>query len=183
MKFSLLTDHKPLTVILGPKKGIPPLAAARLQRWAWIFSAYSYDIEFRPTGEHSNADGLSRLPLPVKPPDDPNADPKVFNISQIESLPVTVSKLRVTTASDKLLSKVIRYTKGQWPHQVPQVLWPFFNRRTELTVEEGCLLWGYRVVVPQRLREKLLQELSSRVQRSRGALHPVAKTESQSFSQ
>ena len=158
-KFSLLTDHKPLTVILGPKKGIPPLAAARLQRWAWILSAYSYDIEFRPTGEHSNADGLSRLPLPVMPPEDPNADPKVFNISQIESLPVTVSKLRIATASDKLLSKVVRYTKGQWPHQVPQEFRPFFNRRTELTVEEGCLLWGYRVVVPQRLREKLLQEL------------------------
>ncbi len=32
--FTLYTDHKPLTTILGPKKGIPPLAAARLQRWA-----------------------------------------------------------------------------------------------------------------------------------------------------
>ena len=54
---------------------------------------YSYDIEFRPTGEHSNADALSCLPLPVTPPDDANADPNVFNISQIESLPVTLSKL------------------------------------------------------------------------------------------
>ena len=31
-KFTLVTDHKPLTTILGPKKGVPPLAAARLQR-------------------------------------------------------------------------------------------------------------------------------------------------------
>ena len=31
-KFQLVTDHKPLTAILGPKKGIPSLAAARLQR-------------------------------------------------------------------------------------------------------------------------------------------------------
>ena len=30
--FVLLTDHKPLTMILGPKQGIPPLAAARMQR-------------------------------------------------------------------------------------------------------------------------------------------------------
>ena len=28
----LVTDHKPLMVFLGPKKGIPSLAAARLQR-------------------------------------------------------------------------------------------------------------------------------------------------------
>ena len=33
--FTIVTDHKPLTAILGPKKGIPPLAAARLQRWAY----------------------------------------------------------------------------------------------------------------------------------------------------
>ena len=39
-KFTIMTDHKPLTAILGPKKGIPPLAAARLQQWAWILSAY-----------------------------------------------------------------------------------------------------------------------------------------------
>ena len=39
--FTLVTDHKPLLAILGPKKGIPPLAAARLQRWAFQLSAYT----------------------------------------------------------------------------------------------------------------------------------------------
>lgn len=31
-KFVLVTDHKPLVKILGPKTGVPALAAARLQR-------------------------------------------------------------------------------------------------------------------------------------------------------
>ena len=44
--FTLVTDHKPLTTILGSKKQVPPLAAARLQRWAIILSAYKYEIEF-----------------------------------------------------------------------------------------------------------------------------------------
>ena len=48
-RFTLLTDHKPLMTILGPKTGVPPLAAARLQRWALLLSAYEYDLEFRPT--------------------------------------------------------------------------------------------------------------------------------------
>ena len=33
-EFTLYTDHKPLLSILGSKKGIPSLAAARLQRWS-----------------------------------------------------------------------------------------------------------------------------------------------------
>ena len=41
-KFTLITDHKPLLAILAHKKGIPPLAAARLQRWSILPSAYSY---------------------------------------------------------------------------------------------------------------------------------------------
>ena len=38
--FTLVTDHKPLTTILGVKEGIPAMIAARLQRWALILSSY-----------------------------------------------------------------------------------------------------------------------------------------------
>ena len=62
-EFQLLTDHKPLTTILGPKAGIPSLAAARLQRWALLLSSYKYQIQYKATQTHSNADGLSRLPV------------------------------------------------------------------------------------------------------------------------
>ena len=64
-KFILITDHKPLSTIFSPKSSLPTLAAARLQIWAIILSAYQYDVEFRPTDKHANADGLSRLPLEV----------------------------------------------------------------------------------------------------------------------
>ena len=40
------------------------LAAARLQRWAVLPAAYQYEIQYKRTDEHANADGLSRLPLP-----------------------------------------------------------------------------------------------------------------------
>ena len=126
-KFTLVTDHKPLTANLRPKKGIPSLAAARLQWWAWILSAYSYDIEFRSSGEHANADRLSRLPVAGDPLDDPCSDPKNFSISQMESLPVTVGQLRVSN----------QYTRNGWPEEVYGHVKPYSNRRNELMVEEG----------------------------------------------
>ena len=61
--FTLVTDHKLLTTIFGAKRGTPPLAAARLQCRSLILSAYSYNIEYRSTEAHANADSLSRLPL------------------------------------------------------------------------------------------------------------------------
>ena len=110
--FTIVTDHNSLTAILGPKKGISPLAAAGLQRWSWTLSVYHYEIEFRPTGEHGNADGLSCLPLSDVPAKETNNDAKIFNISQMEALLITVHQLHTATHSYRILSKVYRYTKG-----------------------------------------------------------------------
>ena len=56
-------DHKPLLKIFGPKSVVPVMAASRLQRWAIILSAYTYDIQYKPTKEHGNVDILSRFPV------------------------------------------------------------------------------------------------------------------------
>ena len=157
--FTLVTDHKPLLAILGPHKGIPSLAAARLQRWALILAAYNYRIEFKPTQQHSNADGLSRLPLPQSTQLEYSTDASHFNVCQLEALPVTAQVVMQATKKDATLSKVFRYTKDGWPAQVPTELKAYHSRRHELTVEAGCLLWGIRVIIPNPLRPTLLQEL------------------------
>ena len=149
-----------MTTILGPKTGVPPLAAARLQRWALLLSAYEYDLEFRPTAQHANADGLSRLPLSViADAGTATSDSDVFNVGQIEALPVTAMQLRKVTRQDPILSKVVTFTRNGWPSIVPENLRPYWTRRNELTVEGDCLMWGIRVVVPAKLQEHVLQEL------------------------
>ena len=93
-KFQLVTDHKPLTTILGPKTGLPVLAAARLQRWAIMLSAYQYDIEFRPTHKHSNADCLPWLLLSMQTSAEQDNAASLFNIHQIGTLPISTDQLR-----------------------------------------------------------------------------------------
>ena len=62
--FIILTDHKPLERIFGPKTAIPSLAAMSLQRWAIILSVFDYSIRFVPSKHNAVADALWRLPLP-----------------------------------------------------------------------------------------------------------------------
>ena len=99
-KFLLITDHKPLLAILGPKKGIPSLAAARLQRWAVLLSAYQYEIQFKPTEAHANADGLSRLPLPHQ-----------SDLTVISHKTTSVFKLKLCLSPPLLLGQPPRKTK------------------------------------------------------------------------
>ena len=36
---------------------------------------------------------------------------------------------------------------------------PYWNRRHELTIEQGCILWGICVIVPRSLQDQVLREL------------------------
>lgn len=127
--------------------------------WAVLLSAYSYEIKFKPTAEHANADGLSRLPLPVVMPEGQSPEATVFNIAQIERLPVTAAQIRQATHTDAVVCKVLQYTRQGWPVEVDSVFTPFKIRAQEFSIEDGCLLWGMRVVVPAELREHVLEEL------------------------
>ena len=89
--FTLFTDHQPLTSIFHPRKSIPIVTAARLQRYALFLAGYDYTIEYRNTKFHSYADGLSRLPLEREIRNEEVVDPVgIFNLMQFDPLPVTV---------------------------------------------------------------------------------------------
>lgn len=47
-----------------------------------------------------------------------------------------------------------------WPGYVQdEALRSNFTRRQELSAEQGCILWGQRVIVPPRYQQKLLEDL------------------------
>ena len=157
--FTLVMDHRALTALFGPKNEVPALAAGRLQRWALLLSSYNYTIEFRLTKAHANADGLSRLPLPIKDEGESLSEVSVFNVSQINTLSVSVVGMCKATRSDPILSKVYYHLQKGWPKQCPEVLKPYYACRNELSIEEGCILWGVRVLVPKKLQSNVLEML------------------------
>ena len=79
----------------------------------------------------------------------------------VEHLPVTYSQLREATQKDPTLSKVLQFALNGWPVVMEdnQSLKPYFDRQYELSVEQGCLVWGLRVVIPQQLKKRMLEEL------------------------
>lgn len=150
MLSGLVTDHKPLLKILGPKTGVPPLAAVRMQRWSLILAAYTYEIQYKPSEQHGNADALSRLPIPDQR--FPKSNP-VFRVSYLDSLPITAKDIARDKQRDPVLAKVKQYVMSRWPKYVPEeILQPYVKRRFELAIEDDCLLWGFRVVFPVNVR-------------------------------
>ncbi|UYV70634.1 K02A2.6-like, partial [Cordylochernes scorpioides] len=151
-QFTLITDHKPLVSILGPRAGIPTLSTSRLQRWGLTLAAYTYEIKFRRTQDHGNADLLSRLPVES---DEKPVLNQTFILSYVEDLPVTAAEIGVETKKDEVLSVVKRYTQQGWPERVGEYLRPYFQRKLELTMDGECLLWGMRVIIPSSLRKNM----------------------------
>ncbi|XP_018406502.1 PREDICTED: uncharacterized protein K02A2.6-like [Cyphomyrmex costatus] len=160
--FILETDHKPLTYIFGPKKGIPQMAANRVQRWAVILASYDFIIKYIKGQDNGPADGLSRVSMKDTSQATDSKDLQVHNYLKAisEELQNLDSKaVRKGTSKDALLSKVRNFVMQGWPDKVEKCFEPFKSRRLELSVEDGCIMWGYRVVIPPSLRAELLVEL------------------------
>ena len=156
--FTLVTDHKPLTKILGSKTGIPSIAAARMQRWALHLAGYQYRIQFKSSKENANADALSRLP--VDSAKSSHSDEVPINMMSIKEFPVTASKIAEATRKDPILAKVYDSVLHHWswcPRENP--LYSYYCRKDELSLEDGCILWGMRVIIPSALQDQLLHEL------------------------
>ena len=154
--FTILSDHKPLLRMLSKSKATPPMASARLQHWSILLGAYQYHIQYKAGPDHANADALSRLPLPSFPAQVPLP---LETTKLMEHHDLTSSQIRTLTSRDPRLSKVKQFVQHGWPVSTEPKLKPFAVHKDELSIQDVCLLWGERVVVPPRVREEVMLEL------------------------
>lgn len=88
-----------------------------------------------------------------------NIEEQVFAFTYEHNFPITADMICEETQKDKYFTKVIENIKHGWSYCNEDKLKPYFQRRNELSVECDCLTWGNRVVIPESLRDTLLEIL------------------------
>ena len=79
----------------------------------------------------------------------------------MDDIPVTATQIAKESKCDKELSIVLKSIQhGHWTSDTAVALSPFCKRYTELSVLDGCILWGSRVVIPSAFRQSLLQDIT-----------------------
>ena len=115
-----------------------------LQCYALFLAGFECIIEYKNTTQHRNADGLSRPPLKKACNKEVIDLVEIFQVSQIEVVPVNANMIRQATQKNPLLSSVVEYTKQGWPSVSEKELEPFQRSKNELTIQDGYLMWVHK---------------------------------------
>ncbi|XP_022836497.1 uncharacterized protein K02A2.6-like [Spodoptera litura] len=147
-EFDLVTDHKPLEIIFGPKSK----PCARIERWILRLQAYTFKVIYKP-GKENIADSLSRL-CKLKEISHNNSDDYIHQVVE-GSRPVAVSLQEITDAS-KEDTEILKVRQGLYNNQWDEEVKNYKIFQNELCFYDGILLRGTRIVIPKKLRSKIL---------------------------
>ena len=149
IKFTLLTDNKPLSSMFDrySSKFLPP----RIQRLAWRLHRYSFRIQ-HIAGNAKTTDSLSRLPFKQNDCSDTGFVCENYvrfvymsNMSDLQVL--TLSDMRCETSKHVTLSKLLAQIQNEkWSRNTD--LEPYSCIKDQLSIFEGVILRGNRIVVP-----------------------------------
>lgn len=80
-------------------------------------------------------------------------------MAKLIHVPVTSKEIGEFSKRDPIISNIINFVLPMWPTKVIEQLKQYFCRRKELNTVNCRLIWGNKVVVLFRLKEKVLIEL------------------------
>ena len=118
-----------------------------------------YKVDKHPSSRISHADCMSRLPLPDAPSHFPVPREVVLALSTLDETPINSDQIEKWTSADPVLSQVRRFVEQGWSDQTPPEFDCYRHRKDELSVQQGVLFWGARVIIPPKGRDALLREL------------------------
>jgi len=122
---------------------------------------FDFSITFKPGHSVVTADTLSRAPVQNCESLEPEIT-TVNNISLSSINQTRLNEIRAATDHDEVLQVLKQVILQGWPSQkssVPAAITVYFDYRDELTVQNGILLRGERVIIPSSMRRDLLTKL------------------------
>ena len=84
----------------------------------------------------------------------------------LKHLPATegrIAEIRDCQEADEVCQQIVEFCQSGWPEKsaLPAEVKPYYTVSAELTVQNGLLLRGGRIVIPSPLRRKLLDKIHS----------------------
>lgn len=154
--FRVITDHKPLETIFNNPTC---KATARLERLQLRLQPYETAVVYKP-GADNPADYMSRHPDPKQsqtPRHLSRVDAYVnFVITNAIPSAVTLQEIKDATATDETLQNLARVITTQKWHEVGKDVGQYQQIKQELSVSNGVILRGTRIIVPGRLRQQVI---------------------------
>ena len=164
--FKILTDHKPLISLIN-KKDIQD-TPIRCQRMLMRLMRFNVTAEFVPGKEMVVADALSREPAIDDESESIDSITQQVRV-QVDEMKAAwpasdqkLEELKQATRQDIQLPYVIHHTMQGWPANRQDVILAardFYDVRQELSVYDGLLLRGNRIVIPYAHRKQTLETI------------------------
>ena len=155
-EFILETDQKPLEVILSKSLN---QATPRLQRILIRTFLYHFKVRYIPGLTNHVADCLSRRGFQK----DSISLPKLHInqiTSQLKARSNSLHNLQLATQDDDKLAILKHVIQQGWPKtikEVPTKVQKYWTFHEELTIEDGLVLKGMRIIIPDKKREEILK--------------------------
>lgn len=155
----ITTDHSPLVSIF--KKDLISITP-RLQRIRLRLLQYNLTLNYKPGKYMFVSDTLSRAFLnDIFPNSDVELEHSIHAL--VNHLPMSEAKkeeFRKATKNDAVLSTIITYISTQWPlnkNLTPEFVRIYHKLRENITLCDGLLFLGYKIIVPSSLRSEMLK--------------------------
>ena len=163
-QFTLETDQKPLVSIY--RKHMVEILPRIERLIVRSFPYQPFDTQYRKGMEIPLADALSRVTLTPTPVEEDGIQLPIVAVNLITSnIPVSSTEIELIheeTSKDPTLTLLRHYIHMGWPidcRMFPQELHMFWNYREDLSMENGLITKGARLLIPSTLRRKVLEQI------------------------
>eukprot|EP00914_Ancora_sagittata_P003371 GHVO01007012.1.p1 GENE.GHVO01007012.1~~GHVO01007012.1.p1 ORF type:complete len:182 (+),score=10.41 GHVO01007012.1:369-914(+) len=162
-RFCAETDHKPLLGIV--EKHLSDCTLLRLQRLRLCFQKYDFELFYTPGKHMYVADALSRCNTSNNKCQPIEEDVNLHVAMVQECLPIAedrLSEIHKACDVDHEVRQLVYYITNGWPETRSECelsTHPCCNVRHDISVSNGLVCRGTRVVIPRVLRPKFLSNI------------------------